>query len=280
MPTLAYTLHRTSRRTLSVEVHPSGAVHVRSPMRMSHGRIESFLVSRLDWIVSRLQRVANDRSVVPQLQPRQFHHRGRALSWGTDVGVRKPTLRVDHAQAVPTLLLPSTWTPQRQLAAVSLWQRREAHHVFGAMINETMPVLGLESLRFRELRLRRMTRRWGSCSTGGVITLNERLIAVPDDCIRAVVVHEMCHLVHMHHGPSFHALVHQVMPSHRQADALLDKWSAILSEGRRTRTFQATEAPEQRTLAVEQPYAEVLAQTSSNAAVSDEAIISGVRPSI
>lgn len=281
MSSLPYSLHRSMRRTLSVEVHPDGAVHVRAPLRMSEARIEAFVRDRMDWIVTKLSRSSDIRSVVPPLELRQFHHRGRVMSWGTDSAVRRPTIRLNQSDGIPQLLLPATLPPERLELAVRRWQRSEAENVFGVMINETMPILGLASMKFRELRLRRMTRRWGSCSTGGVITLNERLIEVPDDCIRAVVVHEMCHLVHMNHGQAFHRLVRDVMPDHQSADTLLDRWSVVLSEERNTRRRPSTAvASELRRIALERRYAEVLAQISSNADVSDAAIISGVRPSM
>lgn len=49
--------------------------------------------------------------------------------------------------------------------------------------------------------------RWGSCTSKKGIRLNARLMFVPPDLARAVAIHELCHTVHLHHGPKFHALV-------------------------------------------------------------------------
>lgn len=49
--------------------------------------------------------------------------------------------------------------------------------------------------------------RWGSCSSGGVLRLSWRLVMAPPWVRRAVVAHEVAHLVHMNHGPQFHALL-------------------------------------------------------------------------
>ena len=49
--------------------------------------------------------------------------------------------------------------------------------------------------------------RWGSCSSGGTIRYSWRLVMAPDFVRRATVAHEVAHLVHMNHGPVFHALV-------------------------------------------------------------------------
>ncbi len=49
--------------------------------------------------------------------------------------------------------------------------------------------------------------RWGSCAASGVIRYSWRLILAPEFVRRATVAHEVAHLVHMNHGPDFHALV-------------------------------------------------------------------------
>lgn len=48
--------------------------------------------------------------------------------------------------------------------------------------------------------------RWGSCSAGGAIRYNWRLILAPPGVRRYVVAHEVAHRVHLNHGAQFHAL--------------------------------------------------------------------------
>ena len=53
--------------------------------------------------------------------------------------------------------------------------------------------------------------RWGSCSSSGAIRYSWRLILAPEFVRRATVAHEVAHLVHMNHGPDFHALVAELL---------------------------------------------------------------------
>jgi len=53
--------------------------------------------------------------------------------------------------------------------------------------------------------------RWGSCSSGGAIRYSWRLILAPEFVRRATVAHEVAHLVHLNHGPDFHALVKELL---------------------------------------------------------------------
>ncbi len=56
---------------------------------------------------------------------------------------------------------------------------------------------------------------WGSCSAKGNINLNLRLLTLPPRLQDYVMLHELCHLKELNHGPRFHALLEQVCPGHR-----------------------------------------------------------------
>jgi len=51
--------------------------------------------------------------------------------------------------------------------------------------------------------LREMPTRWGSCTPKGKIILNPELIKAPKGCIEYVIIHELCHLIHLDHTQKF-----------------------------------------------------------------------------
>lgn len=87
------------------------------------------------------------------------------------------------------------WTPLEQVitndllrSEVRAWARR----------------IGVEP---KEIRIRAMKRKWGSCSTSGRLTLDAGLVAQPAALRREVIVHELVHLKVPNHGPLFRALL-------------------------------------------------------------------------
>jgi len=66
-----------------------------------------------------------------------------------------------------------------------------------------------------------MKRRWGSCRRNGKITLNLALMKYPLECIDAVIVHELCHLLEFNHSPRFYRLMTRAMPQWKTWDRML-----------------------------------------------------------
>ena len=69
---------------------------------------------------------------------------------------------------------------------------------------------------YNKLTIKNNVSNWGSCSSKGNINLNLRLVTLPQELQDYVMLHELCHLKHMNHGPKFHELLETVYPGHRE----------------------------------------------------------------
>ncbi|WP_417936232.1 M48 family metallopeptidase [Haloarcula onubensis] len=81
---------------------------------------------------------------------------------------------------------------------------------------------------YEKLELRNQRTRWGSCSTGGTISLNWRLIMAPPDVVDYLVVHELAHLTEQHHGREFWELVGEHIPEYKEKAKWLEQNSTNL----------------------------------------------------
>lgn len=64
----------------------------------------------------------------------------------------------------------------------------------------------------RIVRVQRMTRKWGSCSSGGIVTLAEDLAEQSRAFQDFVIAHELLHLRVQNHGKLFKALMSLHVP--------------------------------------------------------------------
>lgn len=60
---------------------------------------------------------------------------------------------------------------------------------------------------YKGLTIRNSKTRWGSCSSKKNINLSIYMMILPPHLIDYVILHELCHTIHMNHSPEFWALL-------------------------------------------------------------------------
>jgi hypothetical protein len=80
----------------------------------------------------------------------------------------------------------------------------------------------------RRVGVRNQRSRWGSCSAGGVVSLNWRLIQTPDNVRDYIIYHELMHLREMNHSDRFWCAVEQVCPGWRAAERWLKHHAGLV----------------------------------------------------
>ena len=80
---------------------------------------------------------------------------------------------------------------------------------------------------YNKVRIKHNSSNWGSCSELGNINLNLNLMRLPEHLRDYVMLHELCHLRYLNHGPEFHALLESVCPGHRALNRELRSYKLI-----------------------------------------------------
>jgi predicted metal-dependent hydrolase len=98
----------------------------------------------------------------------------------------------------------------------------EVEREWRARAARELPVRLLElaethGLRVDRISVRNQRWRWGSCSRGGHICLNWRLVRMPPAIRDYVIIHELMHLKRMDHSPRFWKLVAEACPEYQTA---------------------------------------------------------------
>ncbi|GIW66997.1 MAG: hypothetical protein KatS3mg095_0895 [Candidatus Parcubacteria bacterium] len=93
-------------------------------------------------------------------------------------------------------------------------------------IDEISSILNVKPIK---VSFRLMKARWGSCSRDGHIILNKKLKFLPEELIKYVVIHEMCHLLIKNHRKEFWLLVKKLCPDFKEKQKLLAGYRIRLS---------------------------------------------------
>lgn len=109
--------------------------------------------------------------------------------------------------------------------------RERALNELPARLRELASAHGITMTR---ISIRNQRTRWGACSSRGTITLNWRLVLVPDFVRDYVMIHELMHRRELNHSRRFWKHVAAACPRYREAN----QW--LLTEGRRLFAGQET----------------------------------------
>ncbi|MFQ5736939.1 MAG: M48 family metallopeptidase [Thermodesulfobacteriota bacterium] len=103
--------------------------------------------------------------------------------------------------------------------------REEAGRMLAARLGELSKRHGLA---YNRLFIRSQKTQWGSCSARKNISLNMRLVELPDELIDYVIIHELVHTRVMNHGKAFWTALERHVPDARKVDAKLRKYRLVL----------------------------------------------------
>ena len=202
-------IDRGNRKNLYIQVK-EGEVIIKTPPKMNEEDIYHFASMREEWIFKSLSECARQPVRLKEYSDgEQFELLGRlvTLRYITPERYTDPFLEGDE-------LFVSVPKSGADIDSV----RRDAQRFITDLANRELRescerLIRLTRLCPKKITIKQMKSCWGRCSSNGSISLNYYLYEHPKECMDYVVVHELCHLVHMDHSPQFWALVEKYIPN-------------------------------------------------------------------
>ena len=217
----SYEIKFQRRKTLVVYVHDDGNVEVRAPHGLSQTHIVRFVEEKAGWIERTRVKQANKHRWQTLIEPGAsiwFLGKPRKLEVKQS-GVAS----ILHDEETIAVAARDPWSLPALSRQLNDWYRDQAHTIFHErllLVCQRFPGI----IAAPELRLRKMRRRWGSCSRGGRVTLNTELVKLPLSLIDYVIAHELCHLTEFNHSKRFYRLLEHVMPDWKQRERMLKQF--------------------------------------------------------
>lgn len=216
MQEIAYTVRRSDRaRRVRITVDPARGVEVVLPRRAPERAAAAAVLELRPWVERRLAELRAAEQAIGERGGR-VPYLGRLLAVVPQEGRRRVHRRGE------TLLVPGGPLQQE---ALERWFRREAREVIAPRLDQASAAVGRPYTR---LTIRGQRTRWASCSRGGAMSFNWRLLLAPERVLDYVVWHEVCHLKVMDHSPAFWSMVERFWPDYRRDATWLRRHGATL----------------------------------------------------
>ena len=218
-----YEVLRTRRKTISIQVYRDQRVQVRAPLRCKDKEIETFVAKHNGWVEKKIQ----ESLQYPGLAESQYINGGSLWLLGESLAITVKNGSPGNVRRVDNqiVVLQNDITDSAKIhRLITGWKRDFASNLFQQQLAFWAGQFPLP-LRNYQFRLRKMKRQWGNCNHRANITINSQLIRYPLSCIDYVIVHELTHLKHLHHGRAFYQLLEKVMPDWQQHKLLLSQFS-------------------------------------------------------
>jgi predicted metal-dependent hydrolase len=201
---------RKGAKYIRLSVTAAGKVRVGMPQWTPYAAGISFAKKRADWINQQL-------ALRPKVSLAEGGKIGKAhtLRFYPARGSSKVSTRISQTElAVYTDLPHNNELVQGKVSAAS---EKALLKEAAALLPQRLQILAARhGFTYREIKVRKLTSRWGSCSSTKVISLSYFLIQLPWPLIDYVLMHELVHTKHLNHSRSFWEDLIKAMPSARE----------------------------------------------------------------
>lgn len=210
---IRYEFKRSYRRSVVAKIRRDGVIEVRAPLLYRESNMLVFLNQHRRWIFNHLDRLQNaDNQQKKYISGEIHYYLGKQYTLQV-VESNTNSVLIESNSLIINSKYPEN--PEYLEVLLNKWYKNQAKKVFAELLPPIIEKFKKYNVAPAKISIRDMRSRWGSCSRKGNISLNLQLIKLNENCIRQVMVHEMCHLVYFNHQAGFYALMEEMMPDWR-----------------------------------------------------------------
>lgn len=235
--TFSYLLIRKDVKNINLRVKPDGSIVVSAHPRVPKNYIDEFVQSQAAFIQKARNRMKqNIKNAVKQqfLTGEQIPYLGGTLILHVEKADRRfipvwmeklqknsitDFSRNNNGEAIFRkdrglyLYTEDNVDTDHNQQLYDSWQKIQTGILCGQLSRQHYPVFETLGVTYPEIRIRKMSSRWGSCiPQKNKITFNSLLLEKPLESIEYVVVHEFSHFIHPDHSKAFYHFVEQILP--------------------------------------------------------------------
>jgi hypothetical protein len=209
-----------NRKTLTIEIEAPNSITVIAPHGKSEDEILKTVKGKSKWIVQKLFEIKEmeyRKRNWEYVNGESFIYMGRnySLQIVVDETVRMPEAKLTRGKFVVSV--QNKDFDQIRLALEN-WYKDKAKEKIKERVDYYQSHFDHKPKR---VVIKDQQKRWGSCTKDHQLLFNWKCVMAPSPVLDYIVVHEMCHMVHMNHSNEFWHLLKRILPDYEQRKSWL-----------------------------------------------------------
>lgn len=202
-------------RYVRLKLNTRSGLVVVVPHGFDRTNIEAIVRSKRDWVARHLRRFeAMHHWLAEQAciaSPYSLNLPALDESWQIEYRqTPSDTVSIRNGQPGRLMIAGAIGNKIACRAALLRWLARRGREALAPWLARLADETGMP---FSEVRIKGQRTRWGSCTAKGVISLNYKLLFLPPEWVRYVLIHELCHTQELNHSTRFWQLVNRWEPN-------------------------------------------------------------------
>ncbi|BEP29533.1 M48 family metallopeptidase [Helicovermis profundi] len=212
---IEFSVKYSKRKSLLISVIPTNEVKVTAPLGVSEELIKDNVRKKADWILKKINQfneIDFEKIEKKYVNNEIFLYLGKDyfLQIKDDVPYKKAKAKLKGDNII--IYTPSN-DKQIIKKAVEDWYRKRTKEKLVERINYYQKYFDVYPIKIVS---KIQKRRWGTCTSKREIYFNLKCAMLPMNIFDYVVVHELCHMVHMNHKEKYWSLVESIIPDYKE----------------------------------------------------------------
>ena len=209
---ISYRLERKKRKTVSIKITDDAELIVSAPLQLSSEKITDIVRDKAKWIISKIQLMEASKNKNDSIESLKLLGQNYKLNtYDTQNKSIKVKFNSNEFQVYAPSELENRGTYIREV--LTKWYKAQASKIYKERTEYYSKMLKVHPNR---ITIKEQKTRWGSCSSKGNLNFNWRVIMAPIEVVDYLVLHELCHLIHMNHSKDFWNLVESILPNYKK----------------------------------------------------------------
>lgn len=182
--TIVFNVEYSKRKKITLDINPEGYVNVKAPSKTPESEVIEFIKSQSRSILAFLEKLENRKYISRE---KSYHEEETFLYLGNACTLSDILNEIPESEEKTQELIKKFYVSKTQ----EIVKKRIKH--FEKIID-----VKARSVSIVDSRL-----TWGTCNSLKELTFNYKLSMAPLEVIDYIVIHELCHILHLNHDRSF-----------------------------------------------------------------------------